>query len=95
MRLRPSGPVLTALAVAALLAALSLVTWRQARAREALVELDRLQREISLVQAHRSELERRLQTLESRGWIVPTARARLGMRPPHADEIVLLPGGPR
>lgn len=92
MRRAPSGPVLTALAVAALLAALSLVTWRQARAREALVELDRLQREISLVEAERAALERRVQTLEGRGWVVPAARSRLGMRPPRADEIVLLPG---
>lgn len=90
--MRASGAVLTALSVAALLAALSLVTWRQARAREALVELDRLEREISLVDSERSELVRRLQTLESRSWIVPAARERLGMRTPRADEIVLLAG---
>jgi cell division protein FtsL len=89
---RISGTSLTALAVAALLAALSLVTWRQSRTREALVELDRVQRAISLVEAERAELQRRIQVLESRGRVVRDARERLGMRNPEAGEIVLLPG---
>lgn len=80
-----------ALVAAALLAALSLVTWRQARVRESLEELDRLRREISLVDAERTELEHRIQTLERRSRIVREARERLDMRPPAAGEIVLLP----
>jgi cell division protein FtsL len=82
----------TALMVAVLLAALSLVTWRQARAREALAELDELRREISLVEAERSELERRIERLESRGRVVPEARERLGMKSPGSGEIVILSG---
>jgi cell division protein FtsL len=87
------GVILTALGLAAVLAALSFVTWRQSRAREVLAEMDRVHREISLVQAERAELERRIQTLESRGHVVPTARERLGLVTPDAAEIVLLVPG--
>ncbi|MSR23334.1 MAG: hypothetical protein EXR92_07320 [Gemmatimonadetes bacterium] len=89
-----AGPLLVALAVALLLSALSLVTWRQARALERLEELDGLKRESSLLTAERNELESRVQVLESRGRVVRTARERLGMRTPSdgAGEIVLLPG---
>ncbi|TVP47307.1 MAG: hypothetical protein EA350_05530 [Gemmatimonadales bacterium] len=88
------GVVLTAVGLAALLLSLSLVTWRQSRAREAMAELDALHREISLVRAERAAFERRIQSLESRGHVVPAARERLGMRTPGAANIVLLaPGG--
>jgi cell division protein FtsL len=90
--MRTYSVILTALAVVALLAALSLVTWRQARALEALRDLDTLQRELSLVEAERADLHRRIQTLESRGHVVPAARERLGMRTPSAGEIILLEG---
>jgi cell division protein FtsL len=90
--MRTADVLRLALAVVALLAALSLVTWRQARALEALEGLDALQREVSLVEAERAELYRRIQTLESRGRVVPEARSRLGMRTPLAGEIVLLVG---
>lgn len=96
MRRGTSGVVGTALALAALLAALSLVTWRQSRAREVMAELDRLQREISLVTAERVELARRIQTLESRAHVVAAARERLGMRSPRAQDgemLFLVPGG--
>lgn len=82
----------TALLVAVLLASLSLVTWRQTRTREALAELDELRREISLAEAERSELEQRIQMLESRSRVVPAARERLGMKTPGSDEIVILSG---
>lgn len=87
-----SAMILTVCAVAALVLALSFVTWRQTRALEALAELDRVERDISLLRAERGELERRIQTLESRGRIVPVAREWLGMRTPSADEIVLFSG---
>lgn len=92
LRSRLSTPSLVALAFAGLLASLSLVTWRQSRALEALAELDRLERERSLTQADLTELDRRIQYLESRGRVVPEARARLGMHSPAASEIVWLPG---
>lgn len=84
--------LMVTLAVALLLAALSFVTWRQTRALEALAELDRLRREISLMIAERNELGNRIQVLESRGRVVPTARDRLGMRTPNGGEIVWLAG---
>ena len=83
---------LAVLAVALVLIALSVVTWRQSRAREGLAELDQLRRQISLAQAEETELVRRIQLLESRGRVVRDARERLGMRTPRAEEIVLLPG---
>jgi cell division protein FtsL len=93
--MRISGTSLAALAVAALLISLSLVTWRQARAGEALVELDGLKREASLIEAQRAELLRRIQVLESRSRVVRDARERLGMRGPNAEEIVIMSRDPR
>lgn len=89
---RLSGPSLVALAFAAFLASLSLVTWRQSRALEVLTELDALHRARSLAEADGVELDRRIQYLESRGRVVPDARARLHMHTPDASEIVWLPG---
>ncbi len=91
MRLNTTS--LVALAVAALLTALSLVTWRQSRTREALADLDEIQRQVSLVEAERSELQRRIQVLESRSRVVTEARERLQMRTPGSEEIVFMPGG--
>ncbi len=91
--MRLSSSSLVALSVALLLAALSLVTWRQARALESLAELDHLRRELSLGHAERLDLEHRIQMLESRSHVVPEAQERLGMRTPTAAEIVLLSGG--
>ena len=93
--MRNSAIPLTALAMVSLLIALSLVTWRQTRSLEALAELDRVERDISLLRAEKEGLERTIQSLESRGHVVPTARDRLNMRTPTAGEIILLPGDPR
>lgn len=90
--MRLSGALLATLGVALLLAALSLVTWRQTRALEALANLDEVRSEISLMTAERNELENRIRRLESRGYVVPAARERLGMYAPSSAEIVLLPG---
>ncbi|MEX1257031.1 MAG: cell division protein FtsL [Gemmatimonadota bacterium] len=92
--MRSANPLLVALAAALLLASLSLVTWRQARALEELAELDGLRREISLLEAERTDLETRIQALESRGRVLRTASERLGMRRPNdaSGEIVLLSG---
>ncbi len=91
MSRRVSGAGAGVLGIVALLAALSLVTWRQARALEELARVDRLHRELSLVQAQNGDLTRRIQFLESRGRVVPEARDRLGMGTPSAAEIVILP----
>jgi len=89
---RLAGTSLVAVAAAALLASLSLVAWRQARAIEALEQLDTLTREVSLGQAEMADLERRVHFLESRGRVVPEAEAELGMKRPDASEVVILLG---
>ncbi len=88
--MRLSGSLMATVAVAVLLAALSFLMWRQARALEALAGLDGLRREISLVTSERNELVNRIQVLEGRGRIVPAARDRLGMQTPNGGEIVWL-----
>lgn len=87
---RFTGTTRVGLALAVLLASLSLVAWRQARALEALQDLDRVRRDISLAEAERAEVNRRIQYLESRGRVVPEARDRLGMHVPMGEERVLL-----
>jgi cell division protein FtsL len=89
---RLAGTSLVAMAAAALLSSLSLVAWRQARAMEALEHLDDLRREVTLGEAERTDLLRRVHFLESRGRVVLEAGERLGMRLPRAGEIVYLPG---
>ncbi len=88
--MRLPGTLMATLALAVLLASLSMVTWRQTRALEDLADLDLLRREISLLTAERNELGNRIQVLESRGRVVAEARERLGMRTPDAGEIVWL-----
>ena len=90
--MRLPGTLVATLVMALLLAALSLVTWRQARAREALADLDGLRRELSLMTAERNDLGNRILVLESRGRVIPAARDRLGMRTPDSAEIVWLAG---
>ncbi len=84
---------LAALGFAGLLAALSLVTWRQSRAFEALAELDRLEKSLSLAESERTELLRLIQGLDNRTRISSVAQERLGMHRPDASEMVLLSGG--
>jgi cell division protein FtsL len=80
------------LAAVLLVGSLVLVAYRQARALEALAELDRVRADRGVAIAERADLERRIQSLESRSHVVPEARRRLGMRTPDATEIVYLPG---
>jgi cell division protein FtsB len=90
---RLAGTSVVALALAALLASLSLVAWRQARALEALELENRLQRELTLGKAEEVDLNGRIRILESRGHVRPEARKELGMRMPDASEIVYLSEG--
>ena len=83
---------LLVLGFSGLLSALSLVTWRQSRAFEALAELYRLERSLSLAESERTDLLRRIQGLDSRTRISSVAQERLGMHRPDASEIVLLSG---
>jgi cell division protein FtsB len=87
------GPLFrTAFAVIALLSSLGLVTWRQSRALEALTQLEHVRQRASVVEAERVDVERQIQTLESRSSIVPRARNRLGMHTATTSELVILPG---
>jgi cell division protein FtsL len=86
-----SGTIRLALCFALLLAALTLVIWRQSNVLGTLRTLDKLRDNRALAEAERSELFRRIDQLESRAVVVAAARDRLGMRVPLADEIVILP----
>ena len=88
-------PTLLGLGFFGLLSALSLVTWRQSRAFEALAELDGVERALSLAESERAELLRRIQGLDSRTRISLVAQDRLGMHRPESSEMVLLSGGAR
>lgn len=81
-----------AFAVVALLGSLNLVTWRQSRALEVLGRLDDVRSQISVAEAERVDVQRRIQVLESRAHVAPTARKRLGMHTAAASELVILPG---
>lgn len=80
-----------ALLFAVLLAALTLVIWRQGRARAVLTKLDRIRMERAVAEAERAALERGIAELESRGRVVAAARRRLDMHVPTGAEIVILP----
>ena len=86
---------LLVLAFSCLLSALSLVTWRQTRAFEALADFDRLEKSLSLAESERTEFRRQIQGLGSRPRITTFAEERLGMHVPGASEMVLLSGGAR
>lgn len=86
------GTTRVGLALALLLASLSVVAWRQGRALEALGTLDRVQREIALAEAERAALARSIQFLESRGRVVPAAEKKLGMHVAEASEQAYLEG---
>ena len=87
-----AGTSLVALAVAAFLASLSLVSWRQRQALDTLGHLEALQQECALEEADRDELEDRIRYLESRGRVVAEVMERLGMRKAVSADIVFLSG---
>ena len=79
----------------AILAALTVLAWRQSTVRETMEELDRLARELAVVADEREELARRLVNLEGRPWIGAEAARRLGLRAPSEREVVIASGGAR
>ena len=81
-----------AIGLGGLLASLSLVTWRQSRAFEALADLDEVRHDLSVAESEETELRRRIQGLEGRSRISRVARGLLGMHQPAASEMVLLTG---
>lgn len=87
-----AGTSLVALAVAALLASLSLVSWRQRQALLTLERVDSLKHECALEEATLEGLEAQLLYLESPGRVSREAERRLGMRKAGASDIVFLGG---
>lgn len=87
-------PGLLLIGFVGLLCALSFVTWRQSRAFEAMAELDRVERSLSVAESERAELTRRIQGLDNRTRISAVAQGRLGMHHPEDFEMrYLLSGG--
>lgn len=83
---RSSGAIRLGIACALLFASLSLVVWRQSRALEELRALEAARSERAVLQARRAELQREIQRLESRAYVVAAAGSRLGLRlPTHAE----------
>ncbi len=87
-----AGTSMVALAVAAFLASLSLVSLRQREALDTLSDLDSLREEAAVEVGTREELENRIRVLESRSRVVREAEDRLGMRPALDSEIIRLSG---
>ena len=73
------------------LAALSLVVWRQTQGVALQREVRALEGERAIAEAERLELETRIQSLQSRARIVRAARERLRMHLPADSEVVLVP----
>jgi cell division protein FtsL len=84
------GTIRTAIAFAALLAALTSVVWRQSRALEVLRELDAVRQDRALAEAERARLVHEAQRLESRPRVLAAAGRRLNLRVPAASEIVIV-----
>jgi hypothetical protein len=78
--------------VAAFLASLSLVAWRQGRALDSLQRLETIQRDLTLAGAEQEELNNRIRLLESRSRVVSEAEDRLDMHVALDGEWVDLPG---
>lgn len=90
-----AGTSRVALAVAALLGSLTLVSLRQRDALDTMEYLDSLKQESALEEAVQEELSSRILYLESFGRVVAEAERRLGMRQASSSEIVLLNGEDR
>jgi len=81
-----------ALALAALLAALSLVAARQGKGMRVLSEVEAFEARIDVERARGDELVGEIRRLESRGVIEPRAAAELGMHRPVGDELRFFDG---
>lgn len=92
---RRARPVMFVTSLAAVVAALGAVAWRQSTTRETLEELGRAERELAVVLDEREEVARELVDLESRSWVTGQAWERLGLRPPNENELVITAGAAR
>jgi len=87
-----AGVLRLALVFTTLLASMCLVVWRQSRTLELLSALEKARTARAMGEAERSELNRKIEYLESYSRILNEAR-RLGLKTPDTDEaeIVFLP----
>jgi cell division protein FtsL len=76
-----------ALAIAAVLVALSFVAARQGQGMRVLAEVEALRAQIDVERSREDEYIGQVRRLESRGIIVPRAEAELGMHGPVGDEL--------
>lgn len=76
----------TVLAIVLLLASLSLVTWRQSRARALYGTLDSLRGTQEMLRAEIRALETEITRLESRARVEEAAEARLGLHRSTTEE---------
>ncbi len=82
-------------ALAAVLASLTTVAWRQSTARETMQELEDAAVELAVAVEEREALARQLAEIEKRSWIGEEAAARLDMRVPSEQELVMTSGDAR
>ncbi|WP_405285529.1 hypothetical protein V3331_07925 [Gaopeijia maritima] len=80
-----------ALAVAALLGALSLVAARQGKGLRVLSEVEALHSQLQLEQSREDELVSQIRHLESRGVIMARAEEELGMHPARDADLRFWP----
>lgn len=84
-----------ALAIAAVLVALSFVAARQGQGMRVLAEVEALRTRIEVQRALEDEYIGEIRRLESRGVIEPRAQAELGMRLPVGEELQFYARGDR
>jgi hypothetical protein len=84
--------LLVTLCVALFLASLSVVAWRQGRAREVMADRERVIGAIAMEIDERARLLERIRYLESRGRVTKEAEQRLGLAIPSDSSIVFLSG---
>lgn len=84
-----------ALALAVLLAALSLVAARQGQGMRVLSEVEQTEARIDVERARGDELVGEIRRLESRGVVEPRAVAELGMHRPVGDDLQFFEGEQR
>jgi cell division protein FtsL len=87
---RLPGVVAVAGWLALLLAALSLVTWRQSRGIEMEAALRAVESERAIAEAERVTLTAEIEELRSRARVIRVATERLGMKLPADSDIIFL-----
>lgn len=88
----PSGMKRLTVAIACLLASLSLVAWRQGRAYDLQREVEAVRSEVAAAQDRKTQYEADITFLESREHILEAAERLLGLRSPSGQVRVIRMG---